>query len=180
MPEATRRLALALIALGAVTLAGCSGTPAVPTAPMPAAVTTPPITAAPPTAEPPTAEPPSAEPTLAQIAATFEDADTAPAGALDLRMTIAPAPVFLPAELTAPAGDIVVFLSNPTGAGIAEQHNFTLGPKLQEKQAASPDLGPGASGVLTLADVPAGRYIYWCTVSAHYLAGMRGVLTVTP
>lgn len=175
MPEATRRLVLALVAAGAVALTGCAGAPAITLGPTPTAATTPTITTA-----PPTAEPPSAEPTLAQIAATFEDADTAPAGAIDVKMTIAPAPVYLPAEITAPAGDIVVFLSNPTGAGIAEQHNFTLGPKLNERQAASPDLGPGSSGVLTLADVPAGRYIYWCTVSAHYLAGMRGVLTVTP
>lgn len=177
MPHSTRRRPLALVIAGAVALAGCAGAPVVTTAPTPtvAATTAPTATAA-----QPTDAPPSAEPTVTPIAATFEDADTAPAGAIDVQMTIAPAPVYVPAEITAPAGDVVIFLRNPTSAGIAEQHNFTIGPKLQEKQAASPDLGPGSSGVLTLADVPAGRYIYWCTVSAHYLAGMRGVLTVTP
>ena len=166
---------------GSAAFAGCAN--GAPTTGPTATTAAPTPSAAPATAEAtdaPTATPDSVEPTLAAIEATFEPADTAPEGAIEVKLTLAPAPVFIPAEVSATAGDIVLFLNNPTGAASPEQHNFKIGPKLQEQQAGSPDIRPGEAGVFTMSDVPAGRYIYWCTVSAHFIAGMRGVLTVTP
>lgn len=40
------------------------------------------------------------------------------------------------------------------------------------------DLKPGESGQMTL-DLKPGKYLVFCNIAGHYMAGMRNVLTVT-
>ncbi len=166
--------------LGSV-LAACAGGPATPGPATGAPATSGPTAAAPTaaaTVEAPTDPPATATPEIIAIDSTFEVADSAPEGAIEIVMSLAPGPVFVPAEVSAPAGTITVFLTNPDERFDA-RHNFKIGGTLLATSAATPDILPGKAGVLTLEDVEAGEYVFWCSVQGHYLAGMQGVLTVT-
>jgi uncharacterized cupredoxin-like copper-binding protein len=178
----SRSIRVALVgalALGSV-LAACSGAPATlgPATGNPA--TTGPTVAAPTVAATvaPTDPPATATPQIIAMNSTFEVADAAPDGAIEIVMSLAPGPVFAPTEVTAPAGTITLFLTNPD-ARYDGRHNFKIGGTLLATSAATPDILPGKAGVLTLEDVEPGEYIFWCSVQAHYQAGMQGVLTVT-
>lgn len=162
-------------------LAACAGGPATsgpatgapPTSPLATAAATVAATVATPTDPPATATP-----EIIAIDSTFEVAESPPKGAIEIVMSLAPGPVFAPAEVSAPAGTIKLFLTNPD-ARFDARHNFKIGGSLLATSAATPDILPGKAGVLTLEDVEAGEYVFWCSVQAHYLAGMQGVLTVT-
>ncbi len=174
---------MGLIVASAV-LAGCAGgTPATfdpvtnrPETSGPTATIAPTVAA---TADAPTDPPPTPTPLIVPIEATFEPVGVAPDGAIEVAMKLDPGPVFAPTEITASGGIIKLFLTNPD-ARYDAQHNFKIGVALRAESAGSPDILPGHSGVLTLEDVEAGKYIFWCTVQSHYLAGMQGLLTVTP
>ena len=116
---------------------------------------------------------------------TFEEKTEAPAGAIEILLTFGPD--FDPKEATAKAGEVVFFLRNDPGDGPpAATHNFLLGSSLDAPPlAVSPVLASGEGVVLTIADLPAGTYTYWCTVASpdgqpHSYYGMVGNLTVTP
>ena len=123
----------------------------------------------------------SAAPTLAF---TVEEADEAPAGAIELLLTFGP--TFEPEEVSAAAGTIVFFLQNDQGDGPPAAHNFLLGTSVEEQPlAASPILSSGQAVVFTVEGFEPGSYTYWCTVpspdgSPHSASGMVGTLTVTP
>lgn len=72
-----------------------------------------------------------------------------------------------------------LFLTNPDVRYDA-RHNFKIGAALLATSASTPDILPGKAGVLTLEDVEPGEYILWCSVQAHYQAGMQGVQAVAP
>ena len=123
----------------------------------------------------------SAAPTLAF---TVQEADQAPAGAIEILLTFGP--VFEPEEVSAAAGTIVFFLQNDQGDGPPAAHNFLLGTSMEEPPlAASPTLSSGQAVVFTVEGVEPGTYTYWCTVPgpdgrSHAVYGMVGTLTVTP
>jgi uncharacterized cupredoxin-like copper-binding protein len=52
-------------------------------------------------------------------------------------------------------------------------HDFRIAGK------RTPNLAPGASANLTVTFAKAGSYPYYCTVSGHAAAGMKGALKVT-
>lgn len=89
-------------------------------------------------------------------------------------------PLFQPDNLSISAGEAVFFLKNVPFEFENPQHNFRIGQVMLETLASSEPLNPGRSGVLTIPDLPAGTYSYWCTIGAHWSAGMVGTLTVTP
>lgn len=126
----------------------------------------------------------STEPAAPTLAATAEEADEAPAGAIEILLTFGPK--FEPEEVSAPAGTIVFFLRNDQGDGPPAIHNFLLGTSIEEPPlAASPTLATGQAVVFTVDGVEPGTYVYWCTLpspdgSPHSAAGMVGTLTVTP
>jgi plastocyanin len=167
-----------LIAACAV-LAGCAG--GVP-ATLPLA-TNPPTSAAatvvPATNDARTEEPATASPEIVPIEATFAPDEPAPEGAIEIIMSMLPTPNFAPAEITAPAGDISLFLNNPDAQTDA-QHDLKIGTSLGATSAASPYVRPGHAGVLTLTDMQPGTYAFWCSFLNHAALGMQGVLTVTP
>ena len=115
---------------------------------------------------------------------TFEETREAPPGAIEILLTFGPD--FDPKEATAKAGEVVFFLRNDKGDGPPAAHNFLLGSSLDAPPiAASPLMASGDGVVLTIADLPAGTYTYWCTVPSpdgqpHSYYGMVGTLTVTP
>ena len=123
----------------------------------------------------------SAAPTLAF---TVEEADEAPAGAIEILLTFGP--MFEPEEVSAAAGTIVFFLQNDQGDGPPAAHNFLLGTSMEEPPlAASPTLSSGQAVLFTVEGVEPGTYTYWCTVPSpdgrsHAVYGMVGKLTVTP
>ena len=168
--------------LGSV-FAACAGGPATPGPATEGSATSGPTTAAAPTATTtaaaPTDPPATSTPEIIAIKSTFEVAESAPDGAIEIVMSLSPGPVFAPTEITAPAGTIALLLTNPDERYDA-RHNFKIGAALLATSAATPDILPGKAGVLTLEDVEPGEYIFWCSVQAHYQAGMQGVLTVTP
>ena len=116
---------------------------------------------------------------------TIEETREAPAGAIEILLTFGP--VFDPKEASAKAGEVVFFLRGDQGDGPpGATHNFLLGPSIDAPPiAVSPVLATGEGVVLTIAELPAGTYTYWCTVPSpdgqpHSYYGMVGTLTVTP
>ena len=78
------------------------------------------------------------------------------------------------ARLTAPAGPVRLVLTNNSDLA----HNVALrGPKL-----ATPRLGKivgrGKKSVVSLANLPPGKYTFYCSVFGHEAGGMKGTLTV--
>jgi uncharacterized cupredoxin-like copper-binding protein len=168
---------LRTLIVGAAMLMGCAN--AAPATSGPA--TTGPTTVVAPTAvatAAPTRAPATPTPEILAIEASFELDVAAPNGALEITMTAIPAPAYSPKELTAPAGTITLLLKNPDDR-VSAQHDLKIGKVLLQTSAATPRILPGHSGVLTLEDVDAGTYVFWCSFANHYLSGMQGVLTVT-
>jgi plastocyanin len=162
MPGRTTSIALAIL------MAACTA-PSVQTAggtPAGSLVSAPPVSAAP------------------TLSFTVEEADEAPAGAIELLLTFGPR--FEPEEVSASAGTVVFFLQNDQGDGPPAVHNFLLGTSEEGPPlVSSPILSTGESVVLTVHDVEPGTYVYWCTVPSpdgrpHSAYGMVGTLTVTP
>jgi nitrite reductase (NO-forming) len=75
---------------------------------------------------------------------------------------------FLPAELTAPAGEIEVTLVN---VGVIE-HDFTIDELDAQIHA---DAGETSTGTFAAT---AGTYDFYCSVAGHRESGMVGTLTV--
>jgi uncharacterized cupredoxin-like copper-binding protein len=160
-------------------LAGCAtGAPAT-LRPATISPTSAPATAVAGTEDPGTEEPATASPEITPIEATFMPDEAAPDGAIEITMSMLPTPIFTPTEITAPAGDVILFLNNPD-AEMDGRHDLKVGTSLLATSAASPHVLPGHTGVLTLLDVQPGKYVFWCSFQNHYVRGMQGVLTVTP
>ncbi len=163
---------------GCTILAGCAtGAPATARPATDAPIAT--ATAVAPTDDQRTEEPPTASPEIVPIEATFASDEPPPEGAIEITMSMLPTPNFAPAEITAPAGDISLFLNNPDARTDA-QHDLKIGTTVGATSAASPYVRPGHAGVLTLTDMQPGTYVFWCSFLNHATLGMQGVLTVTP
>ena len=76
---------------------------------------------------------------------------------------------FDPTELSAPAGDITLDLTNDS----AVPHNIAV----DGAEGVSDTIQDGGTAELTV-NLPAGTYEYYCDVPGHRQAGMVGTLTV--
>ena len=77
--------------------------------------------------------------------------------------------------LKAPAGPVRLVLTNRSDLA----HNVALrGPKLPKPRLGKV-VGKGRKSVVAFANLPAGRYTFYCSVFGHEAGGMKGTLTVT-
>jgi len=116
------------------------------------------------------AQPASSKP---EANSTTEAATSAPAGAISVDMT-GPPPKFVPADLVAPAGDLVFFLHNKS-QGI---HTLAIGRELHKALVSSSQVLHGQAAVFTVHGLQAGHYVIWCTIDGHAEEGMVGTLTL--
>ena len=79
--------------------------------------------------------------------------------------------VIEPAVLNAPAGDLVLRVTNTDPELV---HDFVVHGKGTRR------LAPGESQTLKVPAVDAGQYRMWCDVPGHAAAGQTGTLVVTP
>lgn len=104
---------------------------------------------------------------------TTEPATSTPAGAITVDLA-GPPPHFVPADLMAPAGDLVFFLHNKS-KGI---HTLAIGRELHKPLVASSPVPQGQAAVFTVHGLQAGHYVIWCTIDDHANEGMVGTLTL--
>ena len=82
--------------------------------------------------------------------------------------------VFNVSKLKAPAGPVKLVLTNRSDLA----HNVALrGPKLPKPRLGKV-VGKGKKSVVSFANLPAGRYTFFCSVFGHEAGGMKGTLTV--
>lgn len=76
--------------------------------------------------------------------------------------------------LKAPAGPVRLVLTNRSDLA----HNIALrGPKLAKPRLGKV-VGKGKKSVVAFANLPPGRYTFYCSVFGHEAGGMKGTLTV--
>ena len=76
--------------------------------------------------------------------------------------------------LKAPAGPVRLVLTNRSELA----HNVALrGPRLPKPKIGKV-VGRGKKSVVSFANLPAGRYTFYCSVFGHEAGGMKGTLTV--
>ena len=168
------RIFIALLVL--MFAAGACGAATPTGAPVAATDSTPSSTPPPGATAPPATARPSA---VGAIEMTFEPASQPPAGAIELVLTVGPTtPIFVPDEITAPAGAVVLFLTNPGLLG--EFHDFQFGTERGITRAETRPIRPGESLVATFEDLSPGNYVFWCKIANHDRLGMVGTLTVEP
>lgn len=177
-----KRLVVSIAAVCLVAGACSAQTPAqtspgAPSGPSPTAVsvkTTPPTAA---TVASPTV--PAATP-MATWAATFAPAASGPPESIAVELGTCCALTFVPYALTAKAGTLALFLINPVNKEHPFSHDMQIGTVQGQPLASSPVLRNGETGVFTIDALPAGDYVFWCSVNRHAQEGMIGTLTVTP
>jgi plastocyanin len=77
--------------------------------------------------------------------------------------------------LKAPAGPVRLVLTNRSDLA----HNVAVrGPKLPKARLGKV-VGKGRKSVVSFANLPTGRYTFYCSVFGHEAGGMKGTLTVT-
>ncbi len=82
--------------------------------------------------------------------------------------------VFNVTKLKAPAGPVRLVLTNRSELA----HNVALrGPKLPKARLGKV-VGKGKKSVVFFANLPPGRYTFFCSVFGHEAGGMKGTLTV--
>ena len=160
------------VLVAVVLVTGGCGAPAAPTATVATSPTIPVSTGA---ASPsPVVE--TAAPTLA---ATSEEASSAPPGAISVDMGAFGPPRYVPDQVTVRTGEVVFFLRN-VGDRYEGFHDFVIGPALYQALARSPALEGGDAVIFTIEDLPRGDYTFWCEIERHASLGMVGTLTVDP
>jgi uncharacterized cupredoxin-like copper-binding protein len=80
---------------------------------------------------------------------------------------------FNKSKLSAPAGKITVTMKNPSSSG--SEHGLEIEGKGKEKRGKI--VQPGGTSKVTITLKP-GKYEYYCPVTGHKAAGMKGKLTV--
>lgn len=170
----TRRLGFKLMVLS-LAIGACDSSGVTTQGPTPGQTTPPPASAASPSALEATPEP---TPGLT-LASTAEDAAEAPQGAIAIEMGAFGPPRFRPDQVTATAGQVVLFLDN-VGDRYEGYHDFVIGEALYQALTRSPAINAGDSVLFTVKDMPLGTYTFWCEVERHASLGMVGTLTVTP
>jgi len=161
-------------------IAGCSGSgTASPSESLPANVS--PLSAKPslpaslaPATPSPTARIVPATPSAsAGPTSTTTPATAAPAGSVKVALA-GPPPHFEPHALTANAGDVDFFLTNPSFG----THTLAIGPALRDRLVVSAQVPSGQAAIFTVHGLRAGEYVIWCTIDGHADEGMVGTLTV--
>lgn len=114
-----------------------------------------------------------AEPTV-EVTSTTEPAASPIAGAITVELA-GPPPHFVPADLTAPSGEIVFFLHNRSQG----THTLAIGRELYKALTISGDVAKGQAAAFRVHGLKVGDYIIWCTIDGHAVDGMVGTLTVT-
>jgi uncharacterized cupredoxin-like copper-binding protein len=76
-------------------------------------------------------------------------------------------------KLSAPVGKVTVVMKNPAGSGV--NHGIEVEGKGKEKRGKV--VAPGGTSKVTLT-LKAGKYEFYCPVTGHKAAGMKGKLTV--
>ena len=119
-----------------------------------------------------------AEPTTAvgepTTLAHSSDTGTPPAGAIEQVMKNT---TYSVTAITAKAGRFVVHLVNQDGPPV--RHDMVVGDALGRRFASSETVEPGQDLVFTIDDLPPGTYKFFCGLSDHARAGMKGTITVT-
>jgi plastocyanin len=109
-------------------------------------------------------------------AAAAEPSEPAQAGGAKTALEVtAPADgslVFEPEQLDAEAGTVTIEFTNPA----AVQHDVNI--ESDGETIASSDLVTNDGTTEASADLEAGEYGYYCSVTGHREAGMEGTLTV--
>lgn len=118
--------------------------------------------------------------TIVPLDATFQPEASARTGAIPVQMGTCCRLAFVPTEITAKAGDVSLFLTNFPNNAFPFDHDLKIGHELGREIASSPRMKNGETGTLTIENMPAGEYVFWCAVEQHYQNGMVGTLTVTP
>ena len=124
--------------------------------------------------------------TAEQLASTYQPAASGPAAsgppdAIAVMMGTCCALRFVPYSLTAEAGTVALFLTNPKGENIPpKSHDIQIGRELGQAMARSPVVKNGEAGLFTIEAMAAGKYVFWCAVDGHDTLGMVGTLTVSP
>lgn len=137
-------------------------------------------------AESVTSSSPTSSPTPAKLI-HHDEPGPAPAGAIEEVMK--DIKYQMPA-ITAPPGRIVIHLVNKevppppglciNGGNLCKDHTMTITDSAGHILAASAIVKPGHDSVFVLDDVPAGSYLFHCSILAHASAfGMKGTLTVS-
>ena len=116
-----------------------------------------PATTAPATSTPATTAAPAAATTKLALAAD-------PSGAL----------AFTEKTLTAKAGAVDITLTNASSV----PHNVAVEGPGGTTEGPSDTIDGGKTATLSIADLPAGTYTYYCAIPGHRQAGMEGALTV--
>ena len=118
---------------------------------------------------PPATETTPATPVPTETAGTDTTASGGGATTLDVAADPSGQLEFEPTELSAPAGDITLELTNDS----AVPHNIAV----DGAEGVSDTIQDGGTADLTV-NLPAGEYEYYCDVPGHREAGMVGTLTV--
>jgi plastocyanin len=164
----------------AVLFAACStqsAAPATTPSPLPTAAPSAAPTDAPTATAPPPGASSGAPPTALEEA--FEPGATAAPDAIRVQLGTCCSLSFVPTDLTVAAGTVKLFLVNLRNPKSPFDHDIQIGTELGKALASSPVIKHATWGVLTIEDMPAGKYVYWCAVNNHYQQGMVGHLTVT-
>lgn len=80
---------------------------------------------------------------------------------------------YVPSKLTAKPGNVTIDFTNPQGLS----HDIAVEDSAGKKLGTS-ELIQESSTTLSLSNLKAGTYHYFCTVPGHREAGMEGTLTV--
>ena len=82
---------------------------------------------------------------------------------------------FKPKAMSVPSGQVVFFLVN----GGPSAHDMLIADSTGKTVARSSLVQSGDTFTFTVANLAAGKYVFYCDVPGHRAAGMEGTLTVT-
>ena len=81
--------------------------------------------------------------------------------------------LFIPEELTAEAGELVIEFDNPSPT----PHDVVIEGEGDEELGATPQISSDTA-TLSVPEIEPGEYTYYCSVLGHRESGMEGTLTV--
>ena len=82
---------------------------------------------------------------------------------------------FKPKDISVASGKVVFFLVNSGPAA----HDMLIADSTGKTLARSSLVQSGDTFTFTIANLPAGKYVFYCDVPGHRQAGMEGTLTAT-
>ena len=172
----SRRVAVVVMLLAGVLIAGCAKPRPTPVASIPAASVEPSASVAVASVPPSPGSPVPSSPVPSQGPSESAAASQAPVGSPTSSESAVAVTVeahdlsFRPRQLEAPAGQPVTLAIHNLGRVV---HNLTI-DELQVQLIAS----PGETKSEVFASLKPGTYTFYCSVSGHRQAGMEGTLTV--